>query len=44
MIGQAEQASNHYGFYAVPKPMEPKRKYRETFEDEDQYSDEEIDD
>lgn len=31
MINQAEQASNQYGFYAVPKALEPKKKYRETF-------------
>lgn len=42
MIGQADQASNQYGFYAVPKALEPRRKYRDTY-DEDDYSDEEAD-
>lgn len=41
MINQAaDQASNQYGFYAVPKALEPKKKYRETFEEESKYSDE----
>lgn len=28
MIGQSDQASNQYGFYAIPKAVEPKKKYR----------------
>lgn len=28
MLNQGEQASNQYGFYAVPKALEPKKKYR----------------
>ena len=28
MINQVEQSSNQYGFYAVPKALEPKKKYR----------------
>ena len=43
MIGQSDQASNQYGFYAVPKALEPKRKYREEYEDENEYSDDEYD-
>jgi len=27
-MNQADQASNQYGFYAVPKALEPKKKYR----------------
>lgn len=38
MISQTETAgANQYGFYAVPKAMEPRKKYR----DEDEYEDEE---
>lgn len=32
MINQSEQSSNQYGFYAVPKALEPRKKYRETYE------------
>jgi hypothetical protein len=36
MISQTETAgANQYGFYAVPKTMEPKKIYRD--EDDDQY-------
>ncbi len=31
--------ANQYGFYAVPKALEPKTKYRENY-DEDEYTDE----
>lgn len=34
--------ANQYGFYAVPKALEPKKKYRE--DDSKQYEDEEIED
>ena len=38
MISQTETAgANQYGFYAVPKAMQPRKKYR----DEDEYEDEE---
>lgn len=33
MIGQSDQASNQYGFYAIPKAVEPKKKYRETYDE-----------
>lgn len=40
MIKQAgESNSNQYGFYAVPKALEPKKKYRESFEDYDEDED-----
>jgi hypothetical protein len=31
--------ANQYGFYAVPKALEPKTKYRDNYE-EDEYADE----
>jgi hypothetical protein len=40
MISQSEQSSNQYGFYAVPRTLEPKKKYRETVEEESKYEDE----
>jgi hypothetical protein len=40
MISQTETAgANQYGFYAVPKAMEPKKKYRD--EGDEEYEDEE---
>lgn len=45
MISQTETAggSNQYGFYAVPKALEPKKKYRdeadEEYEDEPEQDD-----
>ena len=33
MMNQGEGASNQYGFYAVPKALEPKKKYRETYDE-----------
>ena len=29
-----ESNANQYGFYAVPKAVEPKKKYRDEYEDE----------
>ena len=48
MINQqgSEVQTNQYGFYAIPKAVEPKKKYRETnkdFESEEEYSDQEVD-
>ena len=40
MINQVDQPSNQYGFYAVPKALEPKKKYRETFQEEIKYEEE----
>ena len=35
MISQTETAgANQYGFYAVPKALEPKKKYRDNEDDE----------
>ncbi len=31
---QQETSANQYGFYAVPKAVEPKKKYRDEQEDE----------
>ncbi len=44
MISQTETTggAGQYGFYAVPKALEPKKKYRDTIEDE-QYEGEEED-
>ena len=36
----SETQTNQYGFYAIPKAVEPKRKYREP---EDEYSEEDED-
>jgi hypothetical protein len=40
MISQTETAGggNQYGFYAVPKALEPKKKYRDN--DDDEYEEE----
>ena len=35
MISQTETAgANQYGFYAVPKALEPKKKYRDNEDEE----------
>lgn len=36
MISQTETTggAGQYGFYAVPKALEPKKKYRDNIEDE----------
>ena len=31
--------ANQYGFYAVPKALEPKTKYRDNYDDEEEYAD-----
>ena len=42
MISHTETTgANQYGFYAVPKALEPKKKYREEYENEEE--EEELD-